>query len=264
MVPANFAYIMDSDCLQLMIIFINTENYWNSKGKLDNGYFFMSHDDISKATKVSDRKIPNVIEGLYRGGVIDVISNGFEKGKRQTNRFRINWDKVEELSKISISDIITFGDVRIEKCKFGDKLTYCLNEEKENIEMSNNNNFGNNCNNKCEEVLQKLPPTSYISDFLNYLNKKENIKEVNNIENFEKKLEIFKTIPSYHDKSLSEMRRCLRSSIEMGRISKEDISYIYDYLHKEIPSDETPSDFEINSNNKYSYMLTQVPIELPF
>ena len=121
-IPTSLIYTCDGNCLKLVSLLINKESYWKSKGKLDNGFFFMTIEDISKSIHLSQKTINQSIEGLYRKEIIEVISEG-TKGKRYTNRFRINWNKINDLDKLTIEELCHLSN-QINSSKRKDKLNY--------------------------------------------------------------------------------------------------------------------------------------------
>ena len=122
-IPTNFIYLFDNCCYKLISLLIQEENYWKSINRLDSeGYFFQTVEEQMNILNVNRNEVNMTIEALFTNELIYVISEGC-RGQRKTNRFRINWNKVIELSELNITEIIKTG-VRIEKFKRGTKCTY--------------------------------------------------------------------------------------------------------------------------------------------
>ena len=135
-VPITFPYLMDSDCLKAMTLLIQEESYWDSKGKLSNGYFYKSVKEIKDALFMKNEKDARLtIEALYRSNLIHVIATD---GKRSTLRIKLNWNRIEELAGLSLREIQTF-ESPIVKLRRDETLTYCqhivedVNEKDDNL-----------------------------------------------------------------------------------------------------------------------------------
>lgn len=122
-IPNNFIYLLDIYCYKLFATLVQKETYWKNNNQLsEEGYFSMRIEDIAKSLGCQTKEINSTIEALYCCGLISVISVG-TTGKRITNKYRINWDKVVELSSIPMQKILD-ENITIKKCQRGTKLTY--------------------------------------------------------------------------------------------------------------------------------------------
>ena len=132
--PLTLFYVCDVYTYSLLLALIQKETYWKSKGKLsDDGYFFMSIEEISDTIYLFDRAdIRCTIEALYINDIIDVRCNGLGRGAKNkiANEFKINYGKIKEYDEMSIFDIKEFN-IRIEKLKRGTKVSYDKQELEE-------------------------------------------------------------------------------------------------------------------------------------
>lgn len=178
-VPTNLIYLLDSDCFKLLTLLIQEHSYWNSKNRLEDGYFFKSIEEIQNTLFMkNDQDARLTIESLYINGFIDVIMLG---KKHQSNKFKINWNRIEEYDNISITDIIKFYKP-ITKMKRGTKCTYIANgtSEENNINNSTTNcptDWTTNCSPNCSP---NCTPT------LDNIDKLNNLENSNKLENKEK------------------------------------------------------------------------------
>lgn len=122
-IPNNFIYLLDIYCYKLFATLMQKESYWKNNNQLtEDGYFSMRIEDIEKSLGCQTKEINSTIEALYCCGLISVISVG-TAGKRITNKYKINWNKVIEFSAIPIQQILD-NDMIIKKCRRGTTLTY--------------------------------------------------------------------------------------------------------------------------------------------
>lgn len=164
-IPTNFIYILDNYCFKLLSLLMQEESYWKSINKLNNGYFFQSVEEQMNVLDTCRNEVNMTIESLYINNIIEVISEG-KAGKRSTNHFKINWDKITELSQLNITEVIK-TNFRIEKCKRGTKCTYSANSK-----------VNTNCNNS-KAITEPITKCNTILDNINNLDNKNNIN--NNI-----------------------------------------------------------------------------------
>lgn len=168
-VPTNLIYLLDSDCLKLLTLLIQEHSYWNSKNRLENGYFFKSIEEVQNILFMkNDQDVRLTIESLYVNKFIDIVMLG---KKHQSNKFKINWNKIEEYDNISITDIIKFYSP-ITKMKRGTKCTYTNNTD---CTTKCTTNWTTNCSPNCSP---NCTPT------LDNIDKLENIENINNKENY--------------------------------------------------------------------------------
>lgn len=169
--PTNLIYLLDSDCFKLLTLLIQEQSYWNSKNRLEDDYFFKPIEEIQNILFMkNDQDVRLTIESLYVNGFIDVVMLG---KKHQSNKFKINWNKIQEYDNISITDIIKFHSP-ITKMKRGTKCTYTNNTD---CTTKCTTNWTTNCSPNCTPTLDNIN------------NKENNIYNNTIIEN-EKNLEV--------------------------------------------------------------------------
>lgn len=121
-VPTNLIYMLDCDCLKLMAILIQKESYWENKGKLKDGWFVKTISELKTELECANTKdVRCVIQALVDSGLVSVAA--YEK-KKMSARFKINWDKVNELNEISLYDMNEFDIEHIRKLSRNSKTTY--------------------------------------------------------------------------------------------------------------------------------------------
>ena len=140
-VPTCLIYCLDRNCLQLFTLLVNRWYYWESKDKLiDNKFFAITNEDIHQITHLSNRTIIEVISTLYNNNIIEVKSEG-QQGKRVPNYYAINWNQIEELDKLELSDL---KNKQIKKIARGMSCSYrndsIIISSKENTTIESNNN----------------------------------------------------------------------------------------------------------------------------
>lgn len=159
--PTNLVYMLDSDCFKLMTILIQKESYWANKGKLKDGWFVKTIKEIKKELDYANTKeVGCVIQAMVNSGIINVTA--YEK-KRMSAKFKICWEKVNELNDMSLYDLNEFDFEPIRKLPRGSKITYNKNTERtqkstqlstkcnstiyniNNIENKGNNTTTNSC-----------------------------------------------------------------------------------------------------------------------
>lgn len=179
-VPTNLIYLLDSDCFKLLTLLMQEHSYWNSKNRLEDDYFFKSIEEIQNTLFMkNDQDVRLTIESLYVNGFIDVVMLG---KKHQSNKFKINWNKIQEYDNISITDIIKFHSP-ITKMKRGTKCTYTNNTDcttKCTTKCTTNwtTNCSPNCSTNCTPTLDNI-------DTLDNINNKENNILLENEKNLE-------------------------------------------------------------------------------
>lgn len=214
--PTILIYLLDSDCLKLFMILSQKESYYRNKGKLDNGYFQITIDDISKYLKLKNKNdVRCVIEALYSNKLIDVICTKV-KGRNIPNQYKINWDKVNEYNKLSLYDIIEFEQY-ISKLERGSKTTY----DKKNIEQ-----------NVIQDVIQNVSTNIdniYSIDNkdnnINILKDKDNIKnEIDNIFDIESYINTY-SVPNDIKSFANNLNRRAISYLDKYNFNEELIDY---------------------------------------
>lgn len=145
-IPNTFIYLFDNSTYKLISFYILKNNYFNSINRLNNdGYFYLSTDDISKALGINKKDVCYVNEALYKAELIDIECEGFEVGRRHTNKYKLNQSKIEELASIPLKDIIEGHiNIYIKKCKRGIKCSYVANssQNENNTKVQNATNNG--------------------------------------------------------------------------------------------------------------------------
>ena len=203
-VPVNFIYIMDSDCLKLMTILLQKESYWSSHNQLKDGYFIKSITELSKELNLINRKdIHSIIEALFLAGFITV---DVTPRKFKTAKFKLNWEKIEEVASASLQSIREFETyitklprnvnyTYVTKCNTSINNDVTNNVTKCNTNVDNNvtSNVTNNvtkCNTTINNIenIYNINNKNNINNNLNNIyniNNKKEINNLNNIENFE-------------------------------------------------------------------------------
>lgn len=155
-VPNNFTLLFDNSTFKLITFFIYKHNYFNSANKLDkDGYFYISSDEISRVLGINKKDVCLVNDALYNAELIYIKSNGFEVGKRHTNKYKLNTQKVKELAKILLIDILEGRtNVYITKSKRGTKCSYVNKSINNEYELSDNSVRGQNATNNGTECNQ--------------------------------------------------------------------------------------------------------------
>lgn len=170
--PNNFIYMLDGDCLKLFLILIQKETYWRNKGMLVDGYFSLTINEISDSLMLKNKDdVRCVIESLYINNLIDVICRT-EKGRNTPNKFKINWNKIEEYNELSLHDIIEFK-YRILKLKRGTKTTY----DKECV-VNNKYEMQDIVQDVVQDVVQNV--VQNVSTTIESINSIESIDNINN------------------------------------------------------------------------------------
>jgi len=128
--PSNILYLCsDTNINNTLLILINKQTYWESLEELDeNGYFFMSMEDLCHYSLCDKRIMIHSIEALYRSKIVDVISKGTTNNKA-TNYYKINIDRIEELNKLSYEQC-KLEKYKIKSVKRGEEITYRLDTTK--------------------------------------------------------------------------------------------------------------------------------------
>ena len=166
-IPSNFIYLFDNYTFKLLSILIQKESYWKNKGNLNDGFFALRNEDIIFALQTNRNEVTLTIESLYISGIIDVDSCGWVSGQRKCNRYKINWDKINELAQISFQDIFD-NNLKIEKCKRGTKCTYMHTVKSDNKET--------------QPITKAITKASTNCDAtINNIDNKENINNIDNI-----------------------------------------------------------------------------------
>lgn len=197
--PLILMYIMDSDCLKMLNLLIQEESYWRSQGKLVDGYFFKSINDLKEDMfMTNDQDLRLTIEALYRNGLVDVINQG---EKRKASKFKINMNKIIEIDSKSIIEVKKFYP-RICKLKRGDVCTFmkrkdCINDQNKEVgNVSNidkvfestancttdcNTNCTTDCNTHCSTTCTPKLDKSYLLNKSDSSNKIDDNINNNNI-----------------------------------------------------------------------------------
>lgn len=228
--PTIFIYLLDSDCLKLFMILIQKETYYRNKGKLENEYFQMTIDDISKYLNLKNKNdVRCVIEALYANKLIDVICTKV-KGINIPNQYKINWDKVNEYNKLSLYDIIEFKQY-ISKLERGSKTTYDKNNIEYNVIQDVVQNVSTNIDN-IYNIDNTDNNTNILKDKYNIKNEIDNIFD---IESYINTYSVPNDIKSFANKlnrkaiSLLDKYNFNEELIEYGR---ECINYKMEYLNE--------------------------------
>lgn len=224
-VPTNLIYLLDSDCFKLLTLLIQEHSYWNSKNRLEDDYFFKSIEEIQNTLFMkNDQDVRLTIESLYVNGFIDVVMLG---KKHQSNKFKINWNKIQEYDNISITDIIKFHSP-ITKMKRGTKCTYTNNTD---CTTKCTTNWTTNCSPNCSP---NCTPTLDNIDKLDNINNKENNILLENEKNLEvaPSTEENKTVGVNTEPLNKEIYSKLVKEIEDGCSNVRLNTLISQYFHK--------------------------------
>ena len=130
--PLNLLFVLDSDCLKMLNILIQEESFWRSKKQLVDGYFFKSLNDLKEDMFMgNDQDVRLTLEALYINGLIDIINQGEQM---KASRFKINFEKIVEIDKISILEVKKFFP-KIYRLKRGSKCSYVDRKDVSSIEQ---------------------------------------------------------------------------------------------------------------------------------
>lgn len=191
-IPNTFIYLFDNSTYKLISFYIYKYNYFNCINKLDrDGYFYISSDEIAKVLGINKKGVCLVNDALYNAELIDIKSDGFEVGKRHTNRYKLNTHKVEELAKIPLTYIIEGStNIYITKSKRGTKCSYVNKSINNKYKLSDNSvreqiatNNGTECIQNEDVLDAKSNPTLdniYNIKDINVYNVIENETAINN------------------------------------------------------------------------------------
>ncbi len=119
--PTNLMFFLDSDCLKMLILLMQEESYWKSKGKLVDGYFFKSIEDLKKHMLMSnDQDVRLILDALYINKLIYIIPQGEQ---HKASKIKINLERINEVDKMTITDVEKFLP-KVLKLKRGSKCSY--------------------------------------------------------------------------------------------------------------------------------------------
>ena len=272
--PLTLFYLCDVYTYSLLLALIQKETYWKSKGKLsDDGYFFMSIEEISDTIYLFDRAdIRCTIEALYINDIIDVRCNGLGRGAKNkiANEFKINYDKIKEYDEMSIFDIKEFN-IRIEKLKRGTKVSYDKQEleeaSKEPGKKVNTKSVQDSTQHSKQDSTQiasnVATTTIYNIDNLNKKEKIDNIDKIenkNNLNNIEdniynnicnnknEKDEVKEIANADTSIGLADANSFFNNSNKVETEDKIEINSLIDELFPEIPTEEDNSNEMADTN----------------
>jgi len=172
--PLNLMFILDSDCLKMLNLLIQEESYWKSKGKLVDGYFFKSIDDLKKHMLMSnDQDVRLTLDALYINKLIDIIPQGQQ---HKASKIRINLERINEVDKMTITDVEKFLP-KVLKLKRGSKCSY-LDKKGGNSITPEATILSTDCTSNCT---QHSTPKLYKIDKSNNIDKIDNNIIVDNI-----------------------------------------------------------------------------------
>ena len=165
--PLNLMFILDSDCLKMLNLLIQEESYWKSKGKLVDGYFFKSIDDLKKHMLMSnDQDVRLTLDALYINKLIDIIPQGQQ---HKASKIKINQERINEIDKMTITDVEKFLP-KVLKLKRGSKCSY-LDKKGANSITPEATILSTNCTSDCT---QHSTPKLYNIDKSNNIDKIDN------------------------------------------------------------------------------------------
>ena len=174
-IPTNMIYIMDSDVLKAFTILIQKHTYWFNKGRLEDGYFIKSIDELQKEMYMKNQKdVRCIIQALVNEGLIDVIAID---GKRNTAKFKLNEERIKELANENLYDLVESG-YYIQKLKRTEPITYSQQNVPHNTTNDGVQNVPHTNTEKIDEIqnvnklLTKCTPT--IDNINNIYNNKNN------------------------------------------------------------------------------------------
>lgn len=172
--PLNLMFVLDSDCLKMLNLLIQEESYWKSKGKLVDGYFFKSVDDLKKHMLMSnDQDVRLTLDALYINKLIDIIPQGQQ---HKASKIKINLERINEVDKMTITDVEKFLP-KVLKLKRGSKCSY-LDKKGANSITPEATILSTNCTSDCTQ--HSTPKLDKI-DKLNNIDKIDNNIIVDNI-----------------------------------------------------------------------------------
>lgn len=275
--PLTLFYICDVYTYSLLLALIQKETYWKSKGKLsDDGYFFMSIEEISDTIYLFDRAdIRCTIEALYINDIIDVRCNGLGRGAKNkiANEFKINYGKIKEYDEMSIFDIKEFN-IRIEKLKRGTKVSYDkqdLEEVRKEPRKKVNTKSVQVSTQVSTQIASNVATTTIYN--IDNLNKKEKIDNIYNLENKNNLNNIEDNIynnicnnKNEKDKvkeianantsiGLADANSFFNNSNKVETEDKIEMNSLIDELFPEIPTEEDNSNEMANANTSFNFNL---------
>lgn len=107
--PVSMLWILDNEMYKLLAYLVAFSN--------KNEWFDVTIKALGEVLRQNHREVTLAIEGLYRNGLVDVAT--YIKGRTKSNRYKINYEKIKELSLQT-----PFSFTQIEKPKRGEELTY--------------------------------------------------------------------------------------------------------------------------------------------
>lgn len=103
--PTKLIFVLDSDLLKMLAVFIQQESYWIEHKKIGNDVSFYKpmkeFADIFRKKNLQDVRL--MIQTLQSEGFVEILSS---KGGKQANYYRINWNKIKAYNDISIPQLI--------------------------------------------------------------------------------------------------------------------------------------------------------------
>lgn len=159
--PTNLMFFVDSDCLKMLILLMQEESYWKSKGKLVDGYFFKSIDDLKKHMLMSnDQDVRLTLDALYINKLIDIIPQGQQ---HKASKIKINQERINEVDKMTITDVEKFLP-KVLRLKRGSKCSY-LDKKGVNSITPEATILSTNCTSDCtSDCTQHSTPKLYNID----------------------------------------------------------------------------------------------------
>lgn len=193
--PSNLIHMLDPYCYMAYSFLLEKWLYWDSKNRLDNGYFHCSIKDLSDELCLKNSQdVTLVLSALYDDGFINIIPSD---GKGYENKYSINWDKVSQINKFSLDEIRQF-ERKTKKYSRGTACSYLQNVDDKHT----------NCSQIVSE--NEVYPTTNCSPTLNEL-------EEENEENEEKEKNYKKR--KLKDEYVVEFMNMMSSACSLGELN---------------------------------------------
>lgn len=217
-IPTNLIYLLDNDCFKAISLLIQEESYWKAKGRLNDGYFYKPLDEIAHVLFRANRKdIKCVLDALQNSGLIECAK---EEGYRKATKFKICWERIEEIATMSITDLMKFEEPIVMKRRTDKKVA----KVKDNVETK----LSTDCNTTLDNIYNIEDNKDNINNIL--YNNKNNIIKEKETSSFE----------GYYENECLEVRAILDMIQNMCRAEVGSTMWkLFDKVHKTIDEAES-------------------------
>ncbi|MCM1220724.1 MAG: hypothetical protein NC301_02830 [Bacteroides sp.] len=114
--PTKLIYILDSDLLKMLTLLIQQEDYWTNAKKLEqDGSFYKAMNEFAEVFRKKNlQDVRLMLQTLQSKEIIEIIHS---RSKKQSNYYRINWNKIAEYNDIPIPQLLQSPMIRTAKRK---------------------------------------------------------------------------------------------------------------------------------------------------